>query len=154
MNIVSAIAFRVIVVAFAGIVTLLWPAKAEEAYISPTEEPPLVQEVLTPPPPVESPLTLKKIAWCESRNRQFNPDGTVLRGVVNSQDVGKHQINERYHLAESQRLGMDIHTLEGNTEYAQHLFKTQGSKPWNWSKHCWSDPNRVWIEKDGELWSE
>lgn len=96
----------------------------------------------------------KKIAWCESRNLQFNPDGSVKRGVVNSQDVGKWQINEHYHLEESIRLGMDIYTLAGNTAYAQHLYSSQGNTPWNWSKDCWSDPNRVWWEKDGEYWSK
>lgn len=152
MNIIHAIALRVVVIAVAGIITFMWPATAEEAYISVPEEPPLSKEVVTPP--VVKDITLKKIAWCESRNRQFNPDGTVLRGVVNSQDVGKYQINEYYHLRASQALGMDILTLNGNTAYAEHLYKTQGSKPWNWSNHCWGDPNRLWIERDGELWSE
>ena len=78
-----------------------------------------------------------KIAFCESGGRQFNSDGTVIRGRENPKDVGKFQINEYYHLADSKRLGMDIYTLEGNTAYAMHLYKTQGTKPWNWSKHCW-----------------
>lgn len=157
MNIIYTIALRAFVIVLAGIITMMWPAKAEEASISPSaEEPPELMEVETlPPPPVaETPVTLKKIAWCESRNRQFNTDGTLLRGVVNSQDVGKFQINEHYHLADSQRLGMDITTLAGNTAYAEHIYKTQGAKPWSWSEHCWGDVNRVWIEKGGEYWSE
>jgi len=78
-----------------------------------------------------------KIAFCESGGRQFNSDGTVIRGRENPKDVGKFQINEYYHLADSKRLGMDIYTLEGNTAYATHLYETQGTKPWSASLGCW-----------------
>lgn len=85
---------------------------------------------------------MKKIAYCESRYRQFNEAGDVLRGYVNSQDVGVMQINEKYHLAESKKLGYDIHTLEGNVDYAKHLHKTQGVRPWIHSSHCWDASNQ------------
>lgn len=77
------------------------------------------------------------VARCESGYRQFNGDGTLLRGKQNSQDVGVLQINEKYHLAESKRLGYDIHTLEGNIDYGEYLYNHQGLTPWNWSRHCW-----------------
>jgi len=80
---------------------------------------------------------LAEIARCESTYRQFLPTGDVLRGRVNSADVGVMQINERYHLARSVKLGMDVHTLEGNLEYGAFLYKEQGSRPWNASKPCW-----------------
>jgi len=80
---------------------------------------------------------LLAVARCESGLRQFNKDGTVLRGVVNPQDVGILQINERYHLEESRRLGIDIYTLEGNIEYGFILYSTQGLRPWFWSEPCW-----------------
>lgn len=120
--------------------------------IEPVEEPIEIKKAPEPAPVVDN--TLKKIAWCESHNQQFNADGSVLRGIQNPLDIGKWQINEKYHLAESLRLGMDIHTLEGNTAYANHLYLTQGSTPWNWSRFCWADPDRVWIERGGELWSK
>jgi hypothetical protein len=85
---------------------------------------------------------MKKIAYCESHNRQFNENGSVLRGYVNSQDVGVMQINEKYHLADSKKLGYDIHTLEGNIDYAKHLYKTQGVRPWIHSSHCWDPSNQ------------
>ena len=85
---------------------------------------------------------LKKIATCESQNRQFNEAGGVLRGKVNSQDVGVMQINEKYHLQASEKLGLDIHTLEGNIDYAKHLYKTQGVKPWVHSSTCWDASNQ------------
>lgn len=81
---------------------------------------------------------LDAISLCESRNRQFNKDGTVLRGNINPKDVGKYQINEYWHLEASKKMNIDIYTLEGNTEYAHYLYEKQGTKPWNSSKHCWS----------------
>lgn len=78
-----------------------------------------------------------EIARCESRFRQLDAHGNVLRGEQNSKDVGVFQINEHYHLADSIKMGLDIHTLEGNIEYARHLYDTQGVRPWNWSKPCW-----------------
>ena len=96
----------------------------------------IVKPVLTVLPDI-----FKKIAWCESKNMQFNADGSVHRGVANSQDVGKYQINEYYHLRASQALGIDIYTLEGNTKYALHLYKHEGTTPWHWSEWCWNDKN-------------
>lgn len=79
-----------------------------------------------------------KIAWCESRYNQFNPDGSVHRGIINSHDVGIFQINETYHLQDSKRMGINIYTVEGNIAYARYLYKNQGTRPWNWSKEtCW-----------------
>lgn len=77
------------------------------------------------------------VAQCESHHNQFNVDGSVLRGRVNPQDVGVFQINEFYHLEESKKLGMDIHTTAGNIDYARHLYDTQGLSPWVWSRPCW-----------------
>lgn len=84
------------------------------------------------------PPIFKKIAQCESQNRQFNEDGSVHRGEINPKDIGMYQINEHYHLEASRALGMDIYTLKGNTEYALYLYEHEGTTPWNWSKHCWS----------------
>lgn len=78
------------------------------------------------------------IARCESGMRQFLPSGEVLRGHVNSKDVGIFQINEFYHLEASKRLGIDIYTLHGNIEYSKHLYKEEGTSPWNASKSCWN----------------
>jgi hypothetical protein len=81
------------------------------------------------------------ILSCESggggKPKQFNSDGTVLRGRVNRSDVGAAQINEYYHLQASKRLGYDIYTLEGNIAYAKYLYDTQGTQPWSASKPCW-----------------
>jgi hypothetical protein len=86
------------------------------------------------------------IAFCESTTRQYDEnnlaaDGTpkVLRGVVNSADVGIFQINEKYHLERSQSLGYDIYIPEGNIDYAMSLLKEEGSKHWKASEPCWGN---------------
>ncbi len=81
---------------------------------------------------------LIEIARCESEFRQFDKDGKVVRGRVDNADVGVMQINERYHLENSKKLGFDIHTVEGNVGYAKYLYKKYGSEPWNASSPCWS----------------
>lgn len=83
------------------------------------------------------------VAYCESRFTQFNADGSVHRGVVNPQDVGVMQINEKYHLETSLKLGINIHTLEGNMAYGRYLYETQGTAPWEYSSHCWNKSREV-----------
>ena len=78
------------------------------------------------------------IAKCESHFRQVEKDGTIFRGVANPLDVGVMQINEKYHLEESKKLGYDIYTLQGNMEYARYLYEKQGARPWLASSKCWS----------------
>ena len=82
---------------------------------------------------------LVDIARCESNFHQFGKDGEVVRGVVNSADVGVMQINEKYHADMAKKLGMDLYTVEGNIAYAKHLYNEQGSQPWISSSRCWSE---------------
>lgn len=85
----------------------------------------------------EIPKELVAIRACESEDKQFGPTGKVLRGIVNPKDIGLFQINEFYHLETAQKLGIDIYTEKGNTEYALWLYEKQGMKPWLASKDCW-----------------
>lgn len=78
-----------------------------------------------------------KIAFCESTYRQFADDGRPLRGVHNPGDVGLFQINESYHAKKSANLGYNIHSTEGNIDYAMYLLKTAGLRPWRYSRACW-----------------
>lgn len=80
---------------------------------------------------------MAEIARCESRFRQFNGNGTVLRGEINSGDVGVMQVNEYFHKNTSVQLGMSIYTLEGNVAYARYLYNQSGTQPWISSKPCW-----------------
>jgi hypothetical protein len=81
---------------------------------------------------------LSRIAFCESTYRQFNEQGDVLRGRVNSRDIGVMQINEFYHLNRAQKLDLDIYTLEGNLAYAKDLYERKGAGPWIHSAKCWN----------------
>jgi len=82
------------------------------------------------------------VASCESGFVHYT-NGTIIRGRINPQDVGVMQINEKYHLSDSIKLGFDIHTLEGNMAYARHLYKNQGTRPWEYSSKCWNKSREV-----------
>lgn len=109
------------------------PVKAE-ADIKPEITATPTEAVLELP---EVPAILLRIAECESNNRQFNEDGSVLRGRKNPSDVGRFQINEFYHLETARKLNMDIYTWEDNTAYALYLFEKNGTRDWLWSASCW-----------------
>ena len=80
---------------------------------------------------------LVEIARCESTFMHYK-NGELVRGRVDNADVGVMQINERYHLETSKKLGFDIHTIEGNVGYAKHLYEKSGAQPWSASQPCWS----------------
>ncbi|MFA6050916.1 MAG: hypothetical protein WC761_07050 [Candidatus Paceibacterota bacterium] len=84
----------------------------------------------------EDPIMIK-VAWCESRFRQFDKDGSVFRGKVNPKDVGVMQVNTYYHAKTADKLGYDLMTLEGNLAYAKHLYEREGTTPWMSSSPCW-----------------
>lgn len=93
---------------------------------------------------VELVEALKPVCSCESTGspyntpRQFNADGSVVRGKINRHDIGMCQINSDYHEEAAKKMGMDIYTEQGNIEYANYLYKHEGLKPWSWSRSCWS----------------
>lgn len=80
---------------------------------------------------------LAEIAKCESTFRQYSSTGEVIKGIVNKSDVGVMQINKYYHLDRAEKLGYDLHTIEGNMAYAKVLYDREGTKPWNSSSKCW-----------------
>jgi hypothetical protein len=85
----------------------------------------------------DSPI-MTKIAWCESRNRQFEKDGkTVYTGRIDADDTGVMQINKYYHLKTATKLGINLDTVEGNMAYAKYLYEKEGTVPWNSSSKCW-----------------
>lgn len=89
----------------------------------------------------DSPI-LADIASCESEFRHYNSRGNIIRGEVDSNDVGLMQINERYHLDRSETLGYNIYSIDGNMAYARYLYEKEGTKPWNASKNCWIKANK------------
>jgi hypothetical protein len=78
-----------------------------------------------------------EIAKCESHFRQHGSGGEALHGEKNYLDRGVMQINEYFHSEDSDKLGYDILTIEGNTAYARYLFEKYGVKPWKPSFGCW-----------------
>jgi hypothetical protein len=83
------------------------------------------------------------VAQCESTFRHYGADGMVLRGNMVSSDVGVMQINEYYHYDRALSLGYDVHTLEGNLNYARFLYEEQGLQPWSASRACWASKHAV-----------
>lgn len=87
---------------------------------------------------------LKPICACESVGKKdgtpthYESDGiTVLRGRINSDDVGMCQINLKWHEETATQMGLDLFKEKDNITYANFLYTTQGNEPWGWSKHCW-----------------
>lgn len=80
---------------------------------------------------------LADIAWCESRVRHLDTRGNILRGEVDSDDIGIMQINTRYHQARADELDLDIYSLDGNLGYAAYLYEKEGTRPWRSSEPCW-----------------
>jgi hypothetical protein len=80
---------------------------------------------------------LAEIAFCESSFKHYDQEGEVVRGKVDSRDVGLMQINERYHLEKATELGFDIYSIAGNLAYAEWLYERQGTAPWKASSPCW-----------------
>jgi hypothetical protein len=69
------------------------------------------------------------IAKCESTFRQFFADGRPLYDYTGVY-VGTFQVNEKMHHDAALALGYDLETLEGNINYARHLYDTSGTRPW------------------------
>lgn len=90
--------------------------------------------MLSAPPPI-----MVDIAWCESRFKQFEDDGSVRRSPINKDglyDYGFFQIHGS-HIQEATKMGYNIMTPAGNIGYALYLYRTQGTSPWLASKNCW-----------------
>ena len=77
------------------------------------------------------------IARCESRFRQFDSAGSVLKNPT-STAMGAFQIMASIHAKNAENLlGASIYDLEGNAAYARYLYEKNGTRDWNASKHCW-----------------
>lgn len=88
---------------------------------------------------------LKRIASCESwgdpnkEPRQFLPNGSVLRGYPNPDDIGLAQINVPTWGGVAKKLGFNIYTYNGNLAMAKWIFDndSQHQENWHWSEGCW-----------------
>ena len=84
------------------------------------------------------PAIIKKIAFCESRDRHFDEKGDVVRGTLNPRDIGKYQINLLAWGGEAKKLGIDVFTEKGNEQMALIIYRRHGTQPWMYSKKCWN----------------
>jgi len=100
---------------------IVWPAYADEQVVRKTFR--------------DTPILIQ-IARCESGFRQFDENGKALKNPKSSA-TGVMQIMSSYHRKTAAKLGFDIRTLNGNLKYAKWLYKNEGTRPWNASKHCW-----------------
>jgi hypothetical protein len=136
MTITKGIIATTIVAFVASIATLL-PKTIEVKSI---ELPPAEVQTIAPTLLPE----LYPICSCESVGNPNGPpthydkDGNVLRGKLNPSDLGLCQINLFYHGDRAKKLGIDLFSESGNIEYANLLYSENGTRDWNWSKHCWS----------------
>jgi len=94
---------------------------------------------------------LAEIVGCESHFRQFNKDGKVISGRVNSRDKGLAQVNVDYHLNDAIKLGFDIYTVDGNLAYAKWLYEKKGTDPWNASKPCWGKKTNTALAANAKI---
>lgn len=78
-----------------------------------------------------------EIARCESGFRQFNEAGEPLKNP-GSTATGVMQIMASLHRDSATKMGHDIDTLDGNLAYAEVLYETSGTTPWDASRDCWS----------------
>lgn len=76
---------------------------------------------------------ISKIMFAES---QYTVDAKHIN-KNKSVDSGLFQINSQ-HIPLAKSMGIDIMTPEGNAKFAIYLLKTQGLKPWGYSKQTWS----------------
>lgn len=79
------------------------------------------------------------IAQCEGEFKQFNKDGTILRGRINPHDIGIMQINSDHHEDTYLSMKIDVFTPRGNIEYGKVLFDQSGMAPWEASRPCWKN---------------
>lgn len=84
-----------------------------------------------------------EIARCESNFRQFTDAGNPLRGGNGGGMIGVFQFFESIHAPVADGLRFDLETVEGNLAYASHIYKSQGTTPWNSSKNCWQSSSKT-----------
>lgn len=86
---------------------------------------------------------LVPVCSCESTGspynepQQYTRDGSLVQGRITPSDWGMCQISTRYWLTESQELGYDLTTEDGNIQMANHIYHNHGIKHWNASRGCW-----------------
>ena len=84
------------------------------------------------------PPILHRIAVCESGNKQFNSDGSVVRGKKDKNDVGRFQISLTHYGYEAMRQNLNLLKEEENEKMALWIYANKGTDEWSPSKACWN----------------
>lgn len=81
-----------------------------------------------------------KIIQCEGARYQFSGNNKNLDkdGKVWSTDVGPWQINDYFHEARAQSMGLNIYNTEDNLRYGFILMEENGTRDWLASRYCWN----------------
>ncbi len=74
--------------------------------------------------------TFIEIATEETHFRQFNADGSVYKGEIDSDDTCVMQVNVRENKSDLESWGLDVSTLNGCLEASRKLYGKYGFKPW------------------------
>ena len=89
----------------------------------------------------KDPILAKLVIKCEGllyktkgNNKNYDKYGKVW-----SEDVGWWQINNYYHEATANKLGLNIYNDWDNLEYGFILWDKVGLSAWSASKSCWSN---------------
>ena|SRR3990167_5864301 len=76
--------------------------------------------------------TISQIMWAESGYRENAKHINNNKSV----DSGYFQINSQ-HIPLAKSMGIDIHTPQGNADFAIYLIKQRGLSPWSFSQSKW-----------------
>lgn len=95
----------------------------------------------TPEMPIydsETERVLHAIAICESGDRQFDTDGSVLMNRHGSSATGRYQIMSSVWRPTAESMGINIDTAAGNKKMAYHILREtqQGIYAWSESFPC------------------
>lgn len=83
-----------------------------------------------------APVVMLAIAQCESGQRQFYADGSLVIGPT--KDIGYFQISPLWKSV-ALKHGWNINTETGNIEMALWLYHQYGTEPWDSSFGCWGN---------------
>lgn len=101
----------------------------------PTDEPIPVYDA-------ETERVLKAIAICESHDRQFDDDGSVLMNKWGSSATGRYQIMSSVWRPAAVSMGINIDTAAGNKRMAYYILtEAQGISAWTESATCLAKHN-------------
>lgn len=83
------------------------------------------------------PPIMIEVARCESGQKQFYPNGSLVRDGVTGTHVGIFQIGELVWNKKAKELGYNLYEAEGNIKMGLYIYKNFGTAPWKASQDCW-----------------